>query len=41
MGKMNEDTFAVLFEYGKRVYKGEVSLDEAAKAVNSQNPEVG
>lgn len=40
MGKMTEDTFKKLYEYGKAVFVNEISASEAAKKVNSSNPEV-
>ena len=40
MGKMTEDTFSVLYEYGKKVYSGELSPDDAAQKANESNPEV-
>ena len=40
MGKMNQSTFKTLFEYGKKVYQGELDLGTAATKANAQNPEV-
>ena len=40
MEKMTENTFSILFEYGKKVYRQELSTDVAAKMVNESNPEV-
>lgn len=40
MGRMNEMTFEALFEYGKQVYHGEMTLDDAAKKVSTENTEV-
>lgn len=40
MGKMTENTFATLYEYGKKVFSGEMSTDEAAKQVTIHNPEI-
>lgn len=40
MGRMNQSTFKTLFEYGKKVYQGELDLGTAATNANAQNPEV-
>ena len=40
MGRMTEDTFKKLYEYGKKVFANEISASEAAKQVNGSNPEV-
>ena len=40
MGKMNESTFQTLFEYGKKVYLGDMDLTTAAEKASVQNPEV-
>lgn len=40
MGRMTEDTFSVLYEYGKKVYNGELTPDTAAQKANETNPEV-
>ena len=40
MGRMNQSTFKTLFEYGKKVYQGELDLGTAAAKANAQNPEV-
>ena len=40
MGKMNQNTFRTLFEYGKKVYQGDIDLGTAATKACSQNPEV-
>ena len=40
MGKMTEDAIRVLFDYGKKVHQGEISLREAAEKVHDECPEV-
>lgn len=40
MGKMNQNTFQTLFEYGKKVYQGSIDLGTAAAKACLQNPEV-
>ena len=40
MGRMNQSTFKTLFEYGKKVYLGEIDLGTAASKASTQNPEV-
>lgn len=40
MGKMTEDAIRVLFDYGKKVYQGEIPLKEAAERVHEDCPEV-
>ncbi len=40
MGKMNQNTFKTLFEYGKRVYQGTMDLGTAAANASAQSPEV-
>lgn len=40
MGKMTENAIRVLFNYGKKVFQGNISLEEAAKRVNENYPEV-
>lgn len=40
MGKMTEKTYLSLFEYGKAVYRKELSQKEAAIKANEENPEV-
>ena len=40
MAKMTQDTFSTLFNYGKRVYHGELELKEAARKACQQNSEI-
>lgn len=40
MGKMTQNTFSALFEFGKRVYSGELELKTAAQQMCLQNPEI-
>ncbi len=40
MGRMTEDTYKTLYEYGKKVFLKEISVGEAAQKANKDNPEV-
>ncbi len=40
MSTMTEKTYKALFEYGKRVYNDEISINDAAKKAHEENPEV-
>ena len=40
MAKMTQSTFQTLFEYGKKVYHGEIDIGSAATKAHAQNPEV-
>ncbi len=40
MGTMTDNTIKKLYEYGKRVYSGELTDKEAAQRVHEENPEV-
>ncbi len=40
MGRMNQSTFKTLFEYGKKVYQGDMDLSTAAEKASTQSPEV-
>ncbi len=40
MGKMTQNTFSALYEFGKRVYSGELELKAAAQQMCLQNPEI-
>lgn len=40
MGRMTEDAIKALFNYGKKVYQKNISLDDAAEKVHDESPEV-
>lgn len=40
MGRMTEDAIKALFNYGKKVYQKDISLDDAAEKVHDESPEV-
>ena len=40
MAKMTQNTFSTLFEYGKKVYNGEMELKDAAQKACQKNPEI-